>query len=136
MKYSKQRHLILEIVKGTDQHPTAATVYEKAKEMMPGIGIATVYRNLNALTENGDLLKINNVVGDDRYDANTSDHLHLQCTSCGKVFDLFPKDEEMFNDLKLKLLEVYNIKDSNVSIGRTVLRGCCNACLEHKQKTN
>ncbi|MGN0709492.1 MAG: transcriptional repressor, partial [Anaerovoracaceae bacterium] len=47
MKYSKQKQLIYDIVKSTDTHPTADWIYNKAREKMPNIGVATVYRNLS-----------------------------------------------------------------------------------------
>ena len=58
MNYSKQRELILAIVKNTKVHPTAEWVYQEAKKEMPSIGIATVYRNLNALAERGEFKRI------------------------------------------------------------------------------
>ena len=58
MNYSRQRELILNIVKGTKGHPTAEWVYRQAKKDIPTIGIATVYRNLNAMVEMGTLRRI------------------------------------------------------------------------------
>ncbi len=63
MRYSKQRSLILDIVRSNPVDPTAEWVYEQARKEMPSIGIATVYRNLNALTEMGAIGKITGVGG-------------------------------------------------------------------------
>lgn len=58
MKYSRQRNLIFDIVRNTDVHPTPEWVYEQARQVMPSIGVATVYRNLNALAQAGQLKRI------------------------------------------------------------------------------
>ena len=47
LRYSKQRTLILKIVRSTHSHPTAYWVYNKAKKIMPKISKGTIYRNLN-----------------------------------------------------------------------------------------
>lgn len=86
MKKSKKRDRILELVRGTTSHPTAEWVYLRLKDEMPELSLATVYRNLEQLTEGGYLLKL---PGDTaRYDGNTAAHHHLRCDGCKKVFDL------------------------------------------------
>ena len=58
MKYSRQRNIILDIVKNSYDHPTAETVYKLARKELPSIGIATVYRNLNQLVDSGEVIRI------------------------------------------------------------------------------
>ena len=48
---TKQRQLILNIVNRSCGHPTAEDIFLAAREAMPGIAFATVYNNLNALTQ-------------------------------------------------------------------------------------
>ena len=57
-KYSKQRELILDSLKNRTDHPTAETLYRDLKDKMPEIGIATVYRNLSTLCEEGKINKL------------------------------------------------------------------------------
>ncbi len=98
MKYSKQRELILKILTENVVHPTADFVYEKIKKEMPTISLATVYRNLNQLAENGMIKKVESLDGSVRFDYNTHPHHHFICTSCNKVYDIshdiFPDPEE------------------------------------------
>ena len=47
---SRQRQLILDVMRGEGIHLNADQVYQKVKQADPSIGIATVYRNLNLLT--------------------------------------------------------------------------------------
>ena len=56
--YSKQRQLILDTLKNKVDHPTAETLYKDVKNQMPEIGIATVYRNLAALCDAGEVVKL------------------------------------------------------------------------------
>ena len=53
MNYSKQREIILNTLKENVVHPTAEYLYAKIQEKDPKISLATLYRNLNQLTENG-----------------------------------------------------------------------------------
>ncbi len=86
--YSRQREAILDVLRSTDTHPTANWIYGKVRERLPNISLGTVYRNLSALSEAGEILCIN--VGDDflHYDGDVSSHLHLHCKTCGDITDI------------------------------------------------
>ena len=58
MKYSRQRELILKTLKENCIHPTAEQLYELIRREEPTVSLATVYRNLNLLAENGMVKKI------------------------------------------------------------------------------
>ena len=85
-RYSRQRELIYQAVRGTDQHPTAEMVYHWLKPDNPSLSLGTVYRNLNLLAEEGLIVRMPFPV--DRYDGTTKPHAHLQCSQCGRVYDL------------------------------------------------
>jgi Fur family peroxide stress response transcriptional regulator len=88
MRYSKQRDLVYNIVINSHDHPTAYTVYLKAREQMPNISLGTVYRNLNELVENEQILRVI-VPGDsDRFDHTLINHTHFLCKECKCVTDL------------------------------------------------
>ena len=55
---TKQRKIIKDIIYAPYKHPTAEEIYELAKKKMPSIAVGTVYRNLNLLSETGQILKI------------------------------------------------------------------------------
>ena len=86
--YSRQREAILEVLRATDTHPTAAAVYEKVREILPNISLGTVYRNLAALKENGDILGLSIGDGYEHYDGDSAPHIHLHCRKCGGIQDL------------------------------------------------
>ena len=87
MRFSHQRELIYNIIKGRKDHPTADMIYNTARELEPTISLGTVYRNLKLLESEGLILKI--TTGDsDRYDGHTHNHYHFTCNDCMRVLDL------------------------------------------------
>ncbi len=88
MNYSKQREVILKTLQENMIHPTADVLYSLLKEKCPTMSLATVYRNLNLLAQNGVIKKIEGLDGTAHFDHNTSKHYHFICTKCHKVFDL------------------------------------------------
>jgi Fe2+ or Zn2+ uptake regulation protein len=69
-------------------HPTAAEVFTRLKGDHPQMSLATVYRALHALVEQGQIgeARIDNVT---RYDASPEPHHHVVCRGCGAVGDVF-----------------------------------------------
>ncbi|MBE7028253.1 MAG: transcriptional repressor [Ruminococcaceae bacterium] len=110
-KHSKQRDMILEYLKGTKSHPTPEHIFDDLRNDHPELGIATVYRNLKMLYSQGLIKKLNLGEGADRYDADTSNHYHFLCESCGSVSDLNDNDLVINfkneNAMKIKSHEVY-----------------------------
>lgn len=88
LKHSRQRESIRKYLKETTTHPTADTVYENMKLIYPNISLGTVYRNLSLLAELGEIRKLTNYGGADRYDGHIYPHSHFICTECGKIMDL------------------------------------------------
>lgn len=85
---TKQKRMILEVLKSTDTHPTADWVYEKVRKKIPSISIGTVYRNLNILKSQGQILELNFGKGFSRYDGTPANHYHFTCEECGRVLDV------------------------------------------------
>lgn len=97
IKYSRQREAIKEYLAHTKEHPTADVVYMNIRNTYPNISLGTVYRNLNFLAEQGEILKINCRDGSDRFDGNPMLHYHFLCNECGKVLDLNMESIEHIN---------------------------------------
>ena len=98
MKFSKQREMILNQVKMFPVHPTADQVYTALKAENPNLSLGTVYRNLNLLSEMGELLKIRIADGSDRFDGRTDCHYHMVCDKCSRVFDVELSELDGLND--------------------------------------
>lgn len=89
MRKSEQREIIYKVLKNTDRHPDAYSIYEQARTFMPTISLGTVYRNLGQLSGNGDVITIETDSGVVHYDARVCDHAHFICEECGEISDLF-----------------------------------------------
>ena len=86
---SKKRSAIYEALRSTTAHPSAEQLYAQLKPEIPDLSLGTVYRNLNVLMQDGLIITVGNVNGEERYDANTNGHSHFVCTKCGRVDDVF-----------------------------------------------
>lgn len=84
---TRQRRVVLDVVQSTDAHPTAAEVFQAAREVMPTISFATVYNSLRYLKESGLVREVTFGNGASRYDGETERHDHAICSDCGKLVD-------------------------------------------------
>ena len=87
--YSRQREVILDVVKNSRIHPTAEEIYNLVIQEEPKISRSTVYRNINILVEQGAIRRISMATGSDRYDYLHKEHYHVICKVCGKVLDFY-----------------------------------------------
>ena len=85
---------VLEVLRASQRHPTAFDVYESVRITRPRIGLATVYRILHQLTEQGLINELAYGSGCSRYDACTRRHDHAFCTECGALLDI-PQDVQL-----------------------------------------
>ena len=122
MKYSKQRELILQALKDNPVHPTADCLYSCLKDANPELSLATVYRNLNLLADNGIINRVSGLDGSAHFDHNTHKHYHFICSKCNKVYDV-PYD--IAPDLEAKTTAATGLKTESADV---VLHGICPDC--------
>ncbi len=79
---------VLDVLRASEKHPTALEVYEAVRRVRPRIGLATVYRILHQLTEQGLIKELGRNEECFRYDARTNRHDHAVCTECGALLDI------------------------------------------------
>ena len=84
---TKQREIVYEALMRL-YHPTAEEVYEYLQNEQPGIGRATVFRNLTVLAEEGRIVKLFFPDEVAHYDATIDGHYHFVCKRCAKIIDL------------------------------------------------
>ncbi len=125
MNYSAQREAILTLMQsGRLDHPTADAVFAQMRRRHPRISLATVYRNLNLLAENGDILKIEAHGGPERFDHQTHAHAHAVCKICGMTADFSAQY------VNFRLTAIARATGFKIDSAQTVLRGICGACAE------
>ena len=130
---SKQRTLVLDVLKASHEHPNAEEVYLAVKQQLPDISLGTVYRNLNLLEETGQIIRIQTGIGGDRFDAVTRMHPHLICTECGGVSDLDCQiDKE--TELLRQALQTSGAQIQDVQIRAWCICGRCRENKESREK--
>jgi Fur family ferric uptake transcriptional regulator len=89
IRNTRQKTAIREAFAEADRPLSPEEVLRSAQQYHPGVGIATVYRNIQTLVEEGWLQAVE-VPGDaTRYEvAGKKHHHHFQCNECGKLYDL------------------------------------------------
>jgi Fe2+ or Zn2+ uptake regulation protein len=118
---TNQRRKILDYLRSVKTHPTAEMVYKDLKKELPSMTLATVYRNLNHLAEQGEILKFEvNCVS--HFDGDLSFHQHCICCKCGKVKDLF---EKKITNNTLKSLRITDFEPKSLNI---IIYGTCKKC--------
>ena len=86
---TKQRQLVLEVVRQHGGHISADEVYLKAREIDPSISRGTIYRNLKLLLENGWLRQVYHPSLGTLYErTGKGHHHHFHCRLCNRVYDL------------------------------------------------
>ena len=93
LRPSQQRIAVMKYLLDHHTHPTAETIYAALSPNYPTLSRTTVYQTLDKLYATGLAQKIVIEDGEMRFDADTSDHGHFKCVTCGEVFDFFyPKN--------------------------------------------
>jgi Fur family ferric uptake transcriptional regulator/Fur family peroxide stress response transcriptional regulator len=86
-RLTPHRAAVLNVLRASHDHPTAAEVFRRVRRKHPGVACATIYNALNWLTRNGMIAELK--LGDEasRFDPIIDRHDHLICTRCGKLVD-------------------------------------------------
>lgn len=119
---TRQKNIILETLCQDKTHPTIQEIYCQVIKKEPGIGQATVYRNINKLVKEGQVQKLPAVDDTYHYDGDCSFHDHLICEKCQKITDLYEND---YQEITKKIESKYRIKINKVSI---LYEGICEEC--------
>ncbi len=120
-RYSRQREAILCNLKDRCDHPCADMIYESIRLEIPNISLGTVYRNLKSLAADGSIIRFN-VGNKERFDGNTTPHIHFFCECCGEIRDVFHDHVNVF------LNDMSHILNCTVSGAHLVINGKCEIC--------
>ena len=85
---TQQRRIVLEELRKVTSHPTAAELCELVRLRLPKISLGTVYRNLDVLSQAGEVAKIEWGGSETRFDGDSRQHYHVRCLGCGSVADV------------------------------------------------
>jgi Fur family transcriptional regulator, peroxide stress response regulator len=121
---TKQREVVLRVVRDGHEHLTADEVFDRARQLLPSISFATVYNSLRFLKDTRHIAEINFGNGAARYDRMTLRHDHAICTACGKLVDI---EMEHPGELVERAAAYANFKPESLEF---TLRGLCPKCRE------
>ncbi len=126
---TKTKAIIMDFLEAhKDSRFSANDIYADLIRKGEDINLATVYRNLEKLTEDGSLIKAKSV------DANASfyqyagkshschNHLHLQCKKCGRIVHL---ECGFMEEISSHLLSHHGF---SVECEGSVIMGICDRC--------
>ncbi len=125
-RMTRQKKIILDVLKAVNTHPTAEWIYQEAKQQIPGLSLGTVYRNLNLLRDNGEIMELNYGSSQSHFDGNAANHYHFQCRNCGEVFDL---ELPLIKNIETKASGVDGHK---IEGHRLEFYGLCKTCLSRQ----
>ena len=125
---TRQRKVILEELRKVNTHPGADEVYEMVRRRLPRISLGTVYRNLEILSQTGEIQKLELGGSAKRFDGNPANHYHLRCIHCDRLVDT-PADIDVVVDSDLE-----NATDFKITGHKLELTGICPDCL-HQEKS-
>jgi len=88
LRATPARCRILELLHETHEHYTPEEMLEALRKRGKSLSIATLYQNLQKLSEVGIIARFVGPDGHTRYDVNTKPHHHLICKVCGRIVDV------------------------------------------------
>jgi Fur family peroxide stress response transcriptional regulator len=122
-RLTSHRLALLRLIAASEGHPSAIQLYEKLRVQFPTVSLATIYKTLALLKEEGEVLEID-LHNDSHYDGNKPyPHPHLICNRCGKIID---GDEALFfHTINQEIKEKY---DFQVVQSQLLFYGVCREC--------
>lgn len=87
-RITPQRLAIFKILANSVGHPSAEDIHRALVEHYPTMSLATVYKTLALLKQEGEVLELQFSDLGNRYDGNKPyPHPHVICTGCGDIVD-------------------------------------------------
>lgn len=128
LRMTNQREMILRELRKSKSHLTADELYERVKKFMPRISLATVYRNLEILSELEMIRKLEISGRQKRFDSELEDHDHIYCVQCHRI-------ENLDIGKKQVDLAVVDMKGYAITGRRLEVTGVCPRCQKKILKT-
>jgi Fur family transcriptional regulator, ferric uptake regulator len=120
---TRQRAAILDVMRHAERPLSPEEVLDAARQRVPSLGIATVYRALKQLVTDGVVLAVELPGQSTRFEwADRKHHAYFHCRACGRVFEL----EGCFVDHTLALPD-----DMTQESHKVVFTGVCRGCGEN-----
>lgn len=120
LKATPQRLAILEIIENFG-HINVDDLYEKVKNKFSSISLATIYKNINSMTQSRLLFEVKLPYKKPVFEITKQKHSHLQCMKCGDIVDIELDISSIENEIESE----YQFKIDQSDL---VFSGCCKKC--------
>ena len=124
---TRQLEQVFAALQGDHSHPFAHEIYRRVHRKLPRIGLATVYRNLHSLVDEGKIRTLLLDAQGARFDPETSQHDHFVCERCGRVVDLFLRRARRV-DLSSLTRQGYVVTTHDLTV-----HGICRVCAARRR---
>jgi len=124
LKATFQRMNMLECIEKYG-HMSIDSIYDEVVKSHPSLSLATVYKNIILMVENGVLVEVPITGRKSKYELVKDDHIHLVCTECGEV-------EDKPHNANADALFATMTKDENFTLSKQQINlyGVCSHCQE------
>ena len=128
LRITKQRALILEIIRRGQGHLDAAEVYRRAQKKQTLLSLSTVYRTLQTFKRLGLVEEVHFDETHHHYEAKPSaEHHHLLCLGCGTVIEFqYPLSRYVKRN-------VAEAKDFDIVDTEVRMTGYCSRCRQNRK---
>ncbi len=120
LKATPQRMFMIDEIEKKG-HIDIDELFKSLKNIFPYISLATVYKNINSMTENGFLTEVKIPKLKTRYELSKKHHAHLFCQICGELEDT-PIDKRWITN-NISQNSGYKIKNTLITF-----EGICPKC--------
>jgi len=122
LKATYQRMSILSVLEKMG-HGNIDEVYEAVKETHPTISLATVYKNILTMVENGVITEVPISGEKSKYELSKDEHIHMVCKRCGSV-----EDVSMSSDIHSDIDKVVADNSFEADTAQINIYGICREC--------
>lgn len=124
---TKQRRLMSEyILNNNNSRITAGDIASHLKMQGTPVGLSTVYRFLDKMIKEGNLIKFyeegNNTAYYRSISKSCNVHCHFLCNTCGKIFHI---DCSHFDEFSYHISSDHNF---TIDLSKTIFSGQCKSC--------
>jgi Fur family peroxide stress response transcriptional regulator len=122
LRVTPQRTAVYKVLLQMGGHPSADSVYQKVREVLPSISLDTVNRTLLCLSEIGAATVVEGSGDAKRFDGNLERHQHFKCVKCKRIVDFY---DEAFDNIEVP----ESVRERFVVLRKTVyFEGICDLC--------
>jgi Fur family peroxide stress response transcriptional regulator len=122
-RLTSHRLALARVLASSTGHPDAAQLYAEIKVQFPTVSLATIYKTLILLKDEGEILEID-LRTNSHYDGNKPyPHPHLICIRCNRIID--GDEVSMLEKLNDEIEQKYQFQISRHQI---IYYGICHEC--------